>query len=44
MFNNTENTTNITNITISVNAATELSDFGKIFIVLGVSIIFWIIC
>ena len=36
---------NITsNITIEIDAYTEFSDWGKLFIVLLVSIIFWIIC
>ena len=32
------------NSTIDINEYAELSDWGKLFIVLGVSIIFWIIC
>jgi hypothetical protein len=35
---------NSTNTTIDVNEYQELSEWGKLFIVLGVSIIFWIIC
>ena len=38
MFNNS------TNITIDTNGYEEFSDWGKLLIVLGVSIIFWIIC
>ena len=36
---------NITsNITIEIDAYSDFSDWGKIFIVLLVSILFWIIC
>ena len=38
MFNNS------TNITVDIDEYEEFSDWGKLFIVLGVSIIFWIIC
>ena len=33
-----------TNITIEISTYSEFSDWGKLFIVLLVSIIFWIIC
>ena len=38
MFNDTNN------ITHEINNSTELSELSKLFIVLGVSIVFWIIC
>ena len=38
MYNNSNNSS------IDINTYSEFSDWGKIFIVLGVSIIFWIIC